>query len=105
MADLLAKGRDQDLATEMTQDEAAELQFLDHLIGTLPIGNDKEVAEVHILNIVLCDIFTDIAGCVETDDDEIVKSVPTAMATGDTALFLEKYEMKALAYYVRKAIP
>lgn len=103
--DMVAQGRGKDLAREMTQDEAAEMQYLDYLIGTMPTGNDKEIAESEMIGIVICDIFAGIAGRVEPDDDKVAKHLPAAMANEDTALYLEKYEMFALAGYVRHAIP
>jgi hypothetical protein len=103
--DMVAQGRGQDLAREMTQDEASEMQYLDYLIGTMPTGNDKEIAESEMIGIVICDIFAGIAGRVELDDDKVARHIPPAMANEDTALYLEKYEMFALASYVRHAIP
>lgn len=105
MDDLFAQGRGQDVANAITQDDALELQFFEQMLNTMPDSNDKEVAELEMVGIAICDIFTEIAGRVELDDDKITQHIPAAMATEDTAEFLEKYEMYSLADYVRKAIP
>lgn len=105
MDDLFAQGRGQDVANAISQDDALELQFFEQMLNTMPDSTNKEVAELEMVGIAICDIFAEVAGRVELDDDKIAQHVPPAMATEDTALYLEKYEMYSLAHYVRKAIP